>query len=117
MAACILLGLATPLLAAPPPATRTQSNPSAGESNAAATKPAEKCLSDLRAFDTQMQKDGYWLDASGYGYGFPMGGYGYGYPAGGYPAATAADYQDLRPGYEVRALVVSANILARHGQQ
>lgn len=117
VAACILLGLATPLLAAPPPPAGTESHPSAGEANAAATKPAEKCLSDLRAFDTQMQKDGYWLSGSGYGYGFPMGGYGYGYPAGGYPAANAAGYQDLRPGYEVRALVVSANILARHGQQ
>jgi sporulation protein YlmC with PRC-barrel domain len=117
VAACIMLGLATPLLAAPPPAPGTESNPSAGEASAAATKPAEKCLSDLRAFDTQMQKDGYWLGASGYGYGFPLGGYGYGYPPGGNPPATAAGYQDLRPGYEVRALVVSANILARHGQQ
>jgi len=117
VAACILLGLATPLLAAPPPATSTESNPSAGKASAAVTKPAEQCLSDLRAFDTQMRKDGYWLGGSGFGYGFPMGAYGYGYPPGGNPPANAAGYQDVRPGYEVRALVVSANILARHGQQ
>ena len=116
LAAYILLCFAAPLLAAPPP-TNTESHPPTGEANAAVTKPAEKCLSDLSAFNTQMRKDGYWLGGSGYGYGFPMGGYGYGYPDGGYPAASAAGYQDLRPGYEVRALVVSANILARHGQQ
>jgi sporulation protein YlmC with PRC-barrel domain len=117
VAACILLGLAAPLLAATPPATSADSPPSANVANAAAAKPAEKCLSDLSVFNKEMQKDGYWLGESGYGIGFPMGGYGYGYPVGGYPAANAAGYQDLRPGYEVRALMVSANILARHGQQ
>ena len=45
------------------------------------------------------------------------GGYGYGYPMGGGPAATATGYRNARPGYEVRTLVASANILARHGQQ
>jgi sporulation protein YlmC with PRC-barrel domain len=117
VAACILLGLATPLLAQTPPAAGADSPASATETNATTAKPAEKCLSDLSVFNTQMQKDGYWLGGAGYGYGFPMGGYGYGSPVGGYPAANAAGYQDLRPGYEVRALMVSANILARHGQQ
>jgi sporulation protein YlmC with PRC-barrel domain len=113
VAAC--LGLAAPLHAADAPVTDTATHPSPAARNVAATKPAEKCLSDLRAFDSQMEKGGYWLGGSGYGYGYPMGGYGYGYPMGGYPAATA--YQNARPGYEVRALVAAANILARHGQQ
>ncbi len=117
VAACILLGLAAPLAAATAPATGTGGNPSPGQSTAVVTEPAAQCLSDLRTFQDQMQKEGYWLDGNNVGYGFPMGGYGYGYPAGGYPDATAADYRDVRPGYEVRMLLVSANILARHGQQ
>jgi sporulation protein YlmC with PRC-barrel domain len=72
-------------------------------------------MTDLRAFDGQMGKDGYWLGASGYGYGYPMGGYGY--ARGGRPVGPPAGYQDARPGYEVRMLVAAANILARHGQQ
>jgi sporulation protein YlmC with PRC-barrel domain len=64
-----------------------------------------------------MEKDGYWLGGSGYGYGYPMGAAGYGYPIGGASAATGTAYQNARPGYEVRVLVASANILARHGQQ
>ena len=41
---------------------------------AAAPKPAEKCLSDVKAFSTDMSKGGYWLGGSDYGYGYPMGG-------------------------------------------
>jgi sporulation protein YlmC with PRC-barrel domain len=88
--------------------------PPVGSDRAAAAKPAEQCLTDLRAFDRKMEKDGHWLGESGMGYGYPMGGY-YG---PGYPAATfAGGYQNVRPGYEVRTLVASANILARNGQQ
>ncbi len=119
VAGCLCLGLAVPLLAAQPSATGTANSPSASETNVAAPKPAQKCLSDLRAFDSQMEKDGYWLGGSGYGYGYPLGGagYGYSYSMSGQPAATATGYQNARPGYEVRTLIASANILARHGQQ
>ena len=119
VAACICLGLGAPLLAAEPPATGTAAQPSASAKSISATKPAQKCLSDLRAFDNQMEKDGHWLGAAGYGYGYPMGeiGYGYSYPMGGATAAAPRGYVDARPGYEVRILVASANILARHGQQ
>jgi sporulation protein YlmC with PRC-barrel domain len=115
LAVGLCLGLAAPPLAAEPAVTGPANHPSPPlKNNVSATKPAEKCLSDLRAFDSQMEKGGYWLGGSGYGYGYPLSGYG-GYPMGAYPAATA--YQDARPGYEVRTLVASANILARHGQQ
>jgi sporulation protein YlmC with PRC-barrel domain len=118
-AACLCLGLAAPLLAAETATPDAGNPPSSGAKNVSAAKPAEKCLSDLRAFDTRMEKDGHWIGGSGYGYGYPMGeiGYGYSYPMGGASAATAAGYVDARPGYEVRTLVAAANILARHGQQ
>lgn len=149
VAACICLALAIPALAAEP-ATGTVSQASPSERNATPIKPAAKCLSDLRVFNSQMQKDGYWLGSSGYGYGYPMmsgyGGFGYGYglPMGGnrpveagmgdhpstarmadagaeggkidHPVATAAGYHNARPGYDIRILVASANILARRGQ-
>ena len=115
VAACLCLALAVPVYAAETPHSDTTKLPAHHAKIAAAIKPAEKCLSDLRAFDGQMEKSGYWLGGSGYGYGYPMDGYGYGYPMGGYPAATA--YQNARPGYEVRTLIAAANILARHGQQ
>ena len=111
------LGLAAPLLAAEPASSR-HGEPTV--SSLAAIKPAEKCLTDLRAFDSEMRKDGYWLGDSGYGYGYPMmdgPGYGYGYPMSGGLAPTATGYRDVRPGYEIRSLVAAANILARHGQQ
>jgi sporulation protein YlmC with PRC-barrel domain len=118
VATCLCIGLATPLLAAEAPATATAgtpSHPSPGEMNVAAIKPAEACLTDLRAFNSKMEKGGYWLGESGYGYGYPMGPYGYGYATGGYPGATG--YQTGRPGYEVRTLIASANILAQRGDQ
>jgi sporulation protein YlmC with PRC-barrel domain len=118
VAACICFGLAVPLLAAEPPVAGTATKPASSEKNVSAAKPAEKCLNDLRAFDNQMEKEGYWLGGSGYGYGYPMGEAGYGYFAmGGNPAATGTGYQNARPGYELRTLLASANILAQHGQQ
>ena len=115
--ACFWLGLSVPLLAAQTAVIGTANQPSLGDASVSANKPAEQCLSDLRAFDSQMEKDGYWLGGSGYGYGYPMGGYGYDYPMGGSPATRETGYRDARPGYEVRMLVASANILARHGEQ
>jgi sporulation protein YlmC with PRC-barrel domain len=119
VAACICLGLATPLFAAEPTVTGT-ANPPAPTEKTAAAQPAQQCLSDLRAFDSQMQKDGYWLSGSGYGYGYPMmGGYGLGYgmQEGGIPAKGTTGYRDARPGYDVRTLIAAANILARGGHQ
>jgi sporulation protein YlmC with PRC-barrel domain len=116
VAACLCLGLAAPVLAEEPSAAGAVNAPSSGEKTATATKPAEKCLNDLSAFNSQMDKDGYWLGGSGYGYGYPVGGPGYGYRMGDSPAASAG-YHNARPGYEVRILVASATILARHGQQ
>jgi sporulation protein YlmC with PRC-barrel domain len=132
VAACFYLGLVTPLLAAQPAPTSAATHASAGDEKLAAVKPARKCLGDLLAFDKQMQKDGYWLGGSGYGYGYPMDGLssGYGPPIMGGPAmagnhpmmdgrpeAMSAGYQNARPGYEVRILLASANILAQRGQQ
>ena len=118
VAACICLGLTVPLLAAEPTATGATNSPRASAKTAAGIKPAEKCLTDLRAFSGEMEKDGYWLGGSGYSYGYPMmGGYGDGYPMSGGLAATATGYRDVRSGYEIRTLISAANILARDGQQ
>ncbi len=118
LTACFCLGFAAPLLAAPSPLGNAPDDTSA----AARMKPAQKCLSDLRALDTQLQKDGYWLHGTGYGYGYPMFGYGYSEQGTATPAGTsgtpeASGYWRARPGYEVRTLIASANILAQRGQQ
>ena len=113
---CMCFGLAAPLLAADPVATANQASPGE-ESGISAIKPAKKCLSDLHAFDSQMEKDGHWLVGSGYGYPVGGSGYGYGFPMSGYLPATATGYQNARPGYEIRILIASAHVLARHGQQ
>jgi hypothetical protein len=130
VAASLGLGPVGPVLAAEPLAVGTANHPATKESSVSAPKPAEKCLSDLRAFDSQMEKSGYWLGASGDSYGFPVdaSGYGYGYfddrhgdpmgdqPVGGHQAATTG-YQYARRGYEVRTLPAGAGILAQNGQQ
>ena len=122
---CFCLGLAPPALAAATMAAIATTPSPAGVVTPPATTtavplatagvPAQQCLTDLRAFNAQMQKDGYWLGGSGYGY--PMGGLGVGYRGSGTSASLNPGYQDARPGYEVRTLIAAANILARHGKQ
>lgn len=109
-AACLLLGLAAPPAAAQTAAAITPP--------AAAPKPAEACQADLRTFSGQLEHDGYWLGETGYGYGYPVYGY-YGYMGGSMMAGDmgAGGYEGARPGYEVRTLIASAGVLARHGQQ
>ncbi len=65
-----------------------------------------------------MQKDGHWMGGSEYGYGYPVDGYGYGYdyPMAGYEAGASSGYLNSRPGYEIRNLLTTANILAQNGQ-
>src|SRR5664279_1569898 len=94
--ALVCLGFAAPLLAAPPTATDAMSQPSPGEKKSAAFKSAEKCLSDLLAFDSQMEKDGYWLGGSGYGYGYPMNEFYNGIGPPMMPGRLAVSYTHLR---------------------
>lgn len=103
LTAAVCVVLASPALAAP-----------------ADTKPARQCLKDLTVFDGQLQNDGYWLHGEGFGYGYPI--YGYGYYYGVPPVVPASNrqasgYSRARPGYEVRTLLASANILAQRGDQ
>jgi sporulation protein YlmC with PRC-barrel domain len=93
---------------------------SAAATETPAAQPARACVTDLTAFDGQLQKDGYWLHGSGYGYGYPMYGYGDTYgaerPAGARSTETTG-YLRGRPGYEVRTLLAAANIQAQRGDQ
>ena len=111
------LGLFSSAFAAPPPVT----NLSDGDKTEYTVMPAKTCLTDIKTFSDQMQKDGYWLGGSAYGYGYPLDGYGYGVgyggPMGGYPPGTTNRYQNARSGYEIRNLIASANILGQDGQQ
>ena len=121
VAAWCCLGLGVPAFAAPPPAT----NLSDGDKTEFAAKPqsaarpAKACLSDISAFHDKMQKDGYWVGGSAYGYGYPLDGYGYGYgyPIGGFPPGTTNRYENARSGYEIRNLIASANIHGQDGKQ
>lgn len=123
LSAGICLALAAPLAFA-----QTTESPSVRPATTVAgtgtaTMPAQKCASDLRSFDTAMQKDGNWMHGSGYGYGYPLYGYGYGF---GYPeygslvgqGHSVVNYHArARPGYEIRTLIASATILAQRGNQ
>ena len=111
VAACLCIGFAFPVpAAAPAPATQAVTTP-----GAVVGVPAEACLNDLRTFDSQMQADGFWTGRPGSGYIYP--GSGYANPMNASPGMVGIEYQNARPGYEVRTLVASANILARYGEQ
>jgi hypothetical protein len=73
VAARFCLGLAAPAVRGRACATGTVNRPSPSEQNVYAIKPAEKCLSGLRAFDGQMEQDDYWLGGPGYGERLPDG--------------------------------------------
>jgi sporulation protein YlmC with PRC-barrel domain len=120
LAGCVYFALIGPLLAAQPAKTEAP-NPTATESDMAAPKAAGVCWNDLKSFNSKMEKDGYWVSGEGYGFGYPMGAAGLGLYGGSgiqnRPAIAGRGYYNARPGYEVRVLVASANILARQGQQ
>jgi hypothetical protein len=111
------LGISTPMLAAEPPATDHSTSGSASKPEA--VKPGEACLAAVRAFTADMSKQGYWLGGSDYGYGYGMGGYGYDYGmmTAGRPIGATNGYATARPGYEIRTLIASANILAQTGNK
>lgn len=111
LGAIAALVLASPLRAA----EETQGKPDTGSD----AKAALVCLDHLKAFNTQMETEGYWLGASGYGLGYPLGGYWFGASTGMAIGMAPADmpYAYARPGYEVRTLLSAAGILARHGRQ
>ena len=122
--ACLCLCASAPLLAAPTAGSET-ANSAATNADAAPAGSADTCRNDLKAFSQQMAKDGYWVAGEGYSLGYPMGAAGFGIYGGmisesGIQArstsARPSDYNG-RPGYEVRILMASANILARHGLQ
>ena len=120
IAGCVYFTLMGPLLAAQPANTEA-TNSTAAESDMAAPKSADVCRNDLKAFNGQMEKDGYWYAGEGYGFGYPMGVAGLGMYGGSgiqnRPAIAGRGYYSARPGYQVRVLIASANILARQGQQ
>src|ERR1019366_8864247 len=115
LTASLCLGFAGPLLAAESSQTAAAHKPSPDAKVASHKQPAQKCLSDLRALDNQMQKDGFWLHGSGYGYGYPMYGYDYGDRGMMSPGAAGISHQPgttywrARPGFEVRTLIAATN--------
>jgi hypothetical protein len=68
-----------------------------------------------------MAKGGYWVADDGDSLGYPVGAAGQGIDGRATSEsgvqARGPGYFSGRPGYEVRVLMASANVLARHGQQ
>ncbi len=118
---CLLFGLSLPVFAQPP---LDPSAPAPGRAGKPAinSDSALKCLGDIGTLDTELSRDGYWLNESAYGYGYPMYGYSAGQPARLDPqsvprSGTAVDYARARPGYEIRTLLAATRILAQLGKQ
>jgi sporulation protein YlmC with PRC-barrel domain len=118
-ATAVCIGLASPAFSAEPTTNSNGSSPPAAAHAASGTSSASACASDIRALSETMQKSGHWMGGSEFGYGYPADGYGYGYdyPMMGYTAGASSGYLNARPGYEIRNLITSANILAQNGQQ
>ena len=65
---------AGPLAAAPLPTPDAVAQAEPSSASVSGLTPAKACLSDLSAFDSQMEKEGYWPGGAGFGYGYPMDG-------------------------------------------
>jgi len=120
IAACLYVALTGPVLAAPAANADAAATPVTGTDTALA-KSADACRSDLKNFTQQMTKGGYWVADDADSLGYPVGA-----PGEGMDGRTTSEsgvqargpgYFSGRPGYELRVLMASANILSRHGQQ
>ena len=120
IATCLYAALTGPFLAASTASADTSATPATGTDTALA-KSADACRSDLKNFSQQMEKGGYWVADDGDSLGYPVGAAGEGMDgrttSESGVQARGPGYFSGRPGYEVRVLMASANILARHGQQ
>jgi sporulation protein YlmC with PRC-barrel domain len=123
IAAGLCFALTGTLVAAQAADTET-AKPTATEGDIATAKSADVCREDLKAFSHRMEKEGYWVAGDGYSLGYPMGAADFGKYGGTSPSGVQArvafvgsGFYNGRPGYELRVLIASANVLARHGQQ
>jgi len=120
VATCFYVAMTGSVLAAPTANADATATPASG-TDAALAKSADACRSDLKNFSQQMAKGGYWVADDGDSLGYPVGAAGEGMDGRATSEsgvqARGPGYFSGRPGYEVRILMASANILARHGQQ
>jgi hypothetical protein len=120
VATCSYVAMTGSLLAAPTGNADATATPATGTDTALA-KSADACRGELKNFSQQMAKGGYWVADDGDSLGYPVGAAGEGMDGRAMSEsgvqARGPGYFSGRPGYEVRVLMASANILARHGQQ
>ncbi|WP_284943566.1 PRC-barrel domain-containing protein [Acidisoma cladoniae] len=115
-ATAVCVALAGPSFSAEPATSNIESTSPSATGTASATTSNSDCASDIRTFSKTMQKGGYWMGGSDYGYGYPVEGYGNQSPIKGHAAGVSPDYRNVRPGYEIRNLITTANILAQNGK-